>query len=465
LPSVICFRLRLKARKKLSGPVGDRALHVLYIACRVRFASGPRGICSLGNQNMKSKRVVITGIGVFCSIGKNVEEFLQSLKEGQSGIGPITLFDTSKYPCKIGAEIRDYRAERFFGKKELKRLSRADQFGLIASDEAVEASGIQSYPSEEVGVCLGAGAGGMYEAETYHREVLIKGKSRPSLLWPFIPSYTTDRVAERFEFSGPKFTITTACSSSATAIGYGADLIRSGKSKAVLCGGSEALTELTFGGFSSLKAMDPSPCKPFDRKRTGMSLGEGAGILILEDFYEAEKRGAKLLAEFLGYGIGGEAYHITAPEPTGMNEARIMKEALRESGLASTEVDYINAHGTGTPLNDKVETLSIKNAFGERAYSIPISSIKSSVGHCLGAAGAMEAIASILSIVNQFIPPTLNHQEGDEDCDLDYVPGKAREKEVNVVLSNSFAFGGNCTTLILGKMGRKADEMLIGMRK
>jgi 3-oxoacyl-[acyl-carrier-protein] synthase II len=400
---------------------------------------------------MNSKRVAITGIGVFCSTGKNAEQFLRSLKEGQSGIGPITLFDTSKYPCKIGAEIRDYRAEKFFGKKELKRLSRADQFGLIASEEAVKASGIYSYPSEEVGVCLGAGAGGMFEAETYHREVLLKGKSKPSLLLPFIPSYTTDRVAERFGFSGPKFTITTACSSSATAIGYGADLIRSGKSKAVLCGGSEALTELTFGGFSSLKAMDPSPCKPFDRKRAGMSLGEGAGILVLEDFDEATQRGVRIYAEFLGYGIGGEAYHITAPEPTGTNEARIMKEALEESGLASTEVDYINAHGTGTPLNDKVETLSIRNAFGERAYSIPISSIKSSVGHCLGAAGAIEAIASILSMVHQFIPPTLNHQEGDEDCDLDYVPGKAREKEVKVVLSNSFAFGGNCTTLILGK--------------
>jgi 3-oxoacyl-[acyl-carrier-protein] synthase II len=400
---------------------------------------------------MNSRRVVITGIGVFCSIGKKVEEFTQSLREGRTGIGPVTLFDTSKYPCKIGAEISDYRAEEFFGKKELKRLSRADQFGLIASEEAVKASGIRSYPSEEVGGCLGAGAGGMFEAETYHREILIKGKSKPSLLLPFIPSYTTDRVAERFGFSGPKFTVTTACSSSATAIGYGGDLIRSGKCKVVVCGGSESLTELTFGGFSSLKAMDPSSCKPFDRKRAGMSLGEGAGILILEDFDEAEKRGAKILAELLGYGIGGEAYHITAPEPTGTNQARIMKEALKESGLAPNDVDYINAHGTGTPLNDKVETLSIKNAFGKRAYSIPVSSIKSSVGHCLGAAGAMEAIASILSMVHRFIPPTLNHREGDEDCDLDYVPGKAREKEVKVVLSNSFAFGGNCTSLILGK--------------
>ena len=400
---------------------------------------------------MKSKRVAITGIGVFCSIGKNVEEFTLSLKEGRMGIGPITLFDTSKYPCKIGAEIRDYRPEKFFEKKELKKLSRADQFALIASEEAVKASEIHSYPSEEVGVCLGAGAGGMFEAETYHREILVKGKSKPSLIWSFIPSFTTDRVAARFGFSGPKFTVTTACSSSATAIGYGADLIRSGKSKAVLCGGSEALSELTFGGFNSLKVMDPSPCKPFDRKRAGMSLGEGAGILILEDFDDAMRRGTKILAEFLGYGIGGEAYHITAPEPSGMREARIMREAIEEGGMTISGVDYINAHGTGTPLNDKVETLSIKNVFGERAYKIPISSIKSSVGHCLGSAGVIEAVASILAIVGLFFPPTLHHQEGDEDCDLDYVPVKSRAMKVEVVLSNSFAFGGNCTTLLFKK--------------
>ncbi len=221
--------------------------------------------------------------------------------------------------------------------------------------------------------------------------------------------------------------------------------------KAVLCGGSEALSELTFGGFNSLRAMDPSPCKPFDRRRAGMSLGEGAGLLVLEDFDQAVKRGVKMYAEFLGYGIGGEAHHITAPEPTGIREARVMREAIEESGIPSTEVDYINAHGTGTPLNDKVETLSIKNVFEKRAYSIPISSIKSMVGHCLGSAGAMEAIASILSLVHQFVPPTVNHQEGDEDCDLDYVLGKSRAMDVKVVLSNSFAFGGNCTVLVFGK--------------
>jgi 3-oxoacyl-[acyl-carrier-protein] synthase II len=380
-----------------------------------------------------------------------VDEFAQSLKEGRSGIGPVTLFDTSKYPSRIGAEVRGYQPEKYFKKRELKRLSRTDQLGLIAAEEAVKDSGIDSYPPEEIGVCLGAGAGGMLEAEAYHREILLKGKSNPSLILPFIPSFTTSRIAERFGFSGPKLTITTACSSSATSIGYGADLIRKGDCKAVVCGGSDSLCELTFGGFNSLKAMDPSPCKPFDRKRAGMSLGEGAAILILEDYEEAVRRGARVYSEFLGYGIGGEAHHITAPEPNGFVEARVMKEAMEEGGISADQVDHINAHGTGTPLNDKVESIAIKKVFGKRAYAIPISSIKSMVGHCLGSAGAIEAVASVLSIVYNFVPPTLHHREGDEDCDLDYVPGKAREKEVKVVLSNSFAFGGNCTVLVFGR--------------
>jgi 3-oxoacyl-[acyl-carrier-protein] synthase II len=400
---------------------------------------------------MKTKRVVITGLGIYCSIGKSVEEFRKSLKDGCSGIGPVTLFDTSKYPSKIGAEIRDYRPEKYFKKRELKKISRTDQLGLIASGEAVKDSGIASYPPEEVGVCLGAGAGGMFEAEAYHRQILFKGKSNPSLILPFIPSFTTSRIAERFGFSGPRSTITTACSSSATSIGYGADLIRKGEVKAVVCGGSDSLCELTFGGFNSLRAMDPSPCKPFDRKRAGMSLGEGAAILILEDYEEAIKRGARVYAEFLGYGIGGEAHHITAPEPNGLVEARIMAEALREGSLTPDQVDHINAHGTGTPLNDKVETIAIKKALGKRAYGIPVSSIKSMVGHCLGSAGAIEAVASVLSIIYNFVPPTLHHREGDEDCDLDYVPGTAREMKVDMVLSNSFAFGGNCTSLVFGR--------------
>ncbi|MCX8118018.1 MAG: beta-ketoacyl-[acyl-carrier-protein] synthase family protein [Desulfobacterota bacterium] len=396
----------------------------------------------------------MTGMGVFCSIGKNVEEFYQSLKQGRSGIGPITLFDPSKYPSQIGAEIRDYRPEAYFEKKELKRLSRTDQLGLMAAEEAVRDSGVDCYPSEEIGVCLGAGAGGMFEAEAYHREVLLKGRSKPSLVLPFIPSFTTSRIAERFQFSGPRMTIATACSSSATAIGYAADLIRKGDCKAVVCGGSEALCELTFGGFNALKAMDPTPCKPFDRNRAGMSLGEGAAILVLEDGEEALRRGARVFAEFLGYGIAGEAHHITAPEPEGTVEARVMRMAMEEAGVSPAEVDHINAHGTGTPLNDRVESVAIKKAFGEKAYAIAVSSIKSMVGHCLGAAGAIEAVASVLSITNQFVPPTLHHREGDEDCDLDYVPERFREIEVNVVLSNSFAFGGNCTSLAFGRFDR-----------
>lgn len=397
------------------------------------------------------RRVVITGMGIFCSIGKNVREFGQSLKDGKTAIGPITLFDTSMYPSRVGAEIKDYRPEEYFERKELKRLSRTDQFAIISAEEAVRMSQIlSSYSSDQVGVCLGAGAGGMLEAETYHRQTLLKGSSNPFLTLPFIPSFTTTCVAKRFGLSGPRLTVTTACSSSATSIGYGADLIRNGKCKATLCGGSEALSELTFGGFNSLKAMDPNPCKPFDRRRAGMNLGEGGAILILEDFEEAKQRGVKIFAEVLGYGIGGEAYHITAPEPSGTIEAWVMKEAIRESSLSLEEVDYINAHGTGTPLNDKIETLSIKKVFGERAYSIPVSSIKSMVGHCLGSAGAIEAVASVLSLTDQFIPPTLHHHQGDEECDLDYVPGRSRQREVNVVLSNSFAFGGNCTTLVFG---------------
>lgn len=400
---------------------------------------------------MRPKRIAITGMGVFCSVGKNVKEFYKSLKEGRSGIGPITIIDTSKYPAKIGAEVRDYHPEAYFEKRELKRLSRADQMGLIAAEEAVRDSKLDGYAPEEVGICLGAGAGGMLEAELYHREILLKGKSKPSLLLPFIPSFTTSRVAERFGILGHRLTITTACSSSATSIGYGADLIRKGEVKAVVCGGSDAMSELTFGGFNSLKAMDPFPCKPFDKKRAGMSLGEGAAILILEAYDEAVRRGARIYAEFSGYGIGGEAYHITAPEPNGVIEAWVMEQALKEGGLTTDEVDYINAHGTGTPLNDKVETLAIKRVFGERAYHLPVSSIKSMVGHCLGSAGAIEAVASILSIVYNFVPSTLNHQEGDEDCDLDYVPQGSRDMEVNVVLSNSFAFGGNCTSLVFRK--------------
>jgi 3-oxoacyl-[acyl-carrier-protein] synthase II len=406
----------------------------------------------LSNQPRGKRRVVVTGLGAITAIGKNVSQFRRSLHEGRVGIGEVTLFDVSKYPSKIGAQIRDYDPLDYFDRVELRRLSRADQFALIASMEAVGDAGIQkrgkSHP--EFGVCLGAGAGGMLSAEQYHRHLLEnRGRARPSLILPFLPSYSTDAVARRFRLCGPKATITTACSSSATSIGYAADLIKRRYAEVMVCGGSDAMSELTFGGFNSLRVVDPAPCKPFDARRLGMTLGEGAAILVLEELDRARARGATIYAEFLGYSAVGEAYHMTSPEASGREQSRTMREAMRAASITADEVDYINAHGTGTPLNDKVETMAIKDALGKRAYSVPVSSVKSMVGHCLGSAGAIEAVASVISINHGFVPPTATYGERDEACDLDYVPLRSRRQRVGTVLSNSFAFGGNCTTIVL----------------
>jgi 3-oxoacyl-[acyl-carrier-protein] synthase II len=414
-------------------------------------------MAELSKRPQGTRRVVVTGLGVITAIGKNVPQFHRSLEEGRVGIEDVTLFDVSKYPSKIAAQIRDYDPSDHFDRIELRRLSRTDQFALIAAAEAIRDAGIEGNggPQGEIGVCLGAGAGGMLSAEQYHRRLLVKegGNPRPSLLLPFLPSYSTDAVSGRFSLCGPKATITTACSSSATSIGYSADLIRRGCAEAMVCGGSDAMSELTFGGFNALRVVDPTPCKPFDARRMGMTLGEGAGILVLEELNRAAARGATIYAEFLGYSTVGEAYHMTAPEASGTEQSRTMREAMKAASIAPGEVDYINAHGTGTPLNDKVETLAIKAALGEMAYSVPVSSIKSMVGHCLGSAGGIEAVASVLSIGHGFIPPTANYRQRDEACDLDYVPSRSRRQRVGTVLSNSFAFGGNCTTIVLRRYG------------
>ncbi|OGP95053.1 MAG: hypothetical protein A2Z19_04385 [Deltaproteobacteria bacterium RBG_16_54_18] len=396
-----------------------------------------------------NREVVITGVGVICATAGTVEEFLTSLREGRRGIKEVTLFDCTGYPSQMAAEIADYKPENFFSQRELRRISRADQFVLIAARQALADAGLNR-DGAHTGVCLGAGAAGMSSAEVYHRQLLAGKRPRPSLIVPFIPSYATDQLAERYRLRGPRFTITTACSSSATAIAYGAELIRDGTADIMVCGGGEALSELTFGGFCSLQVMDPLPCRPFDAHRQGLSLGEGAAVLVLEDKERASKRGIPIYGELLGYALGGEAFHITAPEETGKEEARIMREALRDAGIAAHEVDYLNAHGTGTILNDRVETLAIKEVWGAEVYQLPISSTKSMIGHCLGAAGGLEAITSLLSIGHGFIPPTAGFEQGDAVCDLDYSP-HPRTEEVTIVLSNSFAFGGNCTTLIFGK--------------
>jgi 3-oxoacyl-[acyl-carrier-protein] synthase II len=412
---------------------------------------------ALSSRRTRKRRVVITGLGILTAIGKSIPQFRSSLERGEGGIGEVTLFDVSKYPSKIAAQVRDYDPSEYFERRELRRLSRADQFALIAALEAIRDARIEvdGVGHPEIGVCLGAGAGGMVSAERYHRQLLLNEKEtpRPSLILPFPPSYSTDVVSRRYHLSGPKATITTACSSSATAIGYAADLIKRGCAEVMVCGGSDAMSELTFGGFNTLRVVDPAPCKPFDARRMGMTLGEGAGIVILEALDRALGRGANIYAEFLGYSTVGEAYHMTSPEASGTEQSRTMREAMRAAGVQPDEVDYINAHGTGTPLNDKVETLAIKAAFGKRAYSMPVSSIKSMVGHCLGSAGAVEAVSSVLSIVFAFIPPTANYRERDRECDLDYVPDGSRRQRVRTVLSNSFAFGGNCTTLVLREYG------------
>jgi 3-oxoacyl-[acyl-carrier-protein] synthase II len=398
-----------------------------------------------------NRRVVITGMGVICATGSTVAQFLDALQEGRQGIKEITLFDSSGYPSHMGGEIDGYDSLDFFDKRELRRLSRDDQFVLIAAREACADAELQNAAGngERFGVCLGVGAGGMRSAEVYHRQLLNGKRPRPSLLLPFVPSYATDRLAEYFRFQGPRSSITTACSSSATSIAYGAELIKSGEADVMVCGGGEALSELTFGGFCSLQVVDPLPCRPFDARRKGLTLGEGAAVLILEYKERAQMRGARIYGELFGYSLGGEAFHITAPEKTGKEEARIMSEALQNAGVRPSEVDYINAHGTGTILNDQVETLAIKAVWGEAAYQIPVSSTKSMIGHCLGAAGGLEAVATLLAIQHHFIPPTAGFERGDQICDLDYCP-QPKDKAVRITLSNSFAFGGNCTTLVFG---------------
>lgn len=400
-------------------------------------------------------RVVITGLGAVCAIGKNKEEYWKNLIEGKCGINKIALFDTKEHRTQTGAQVKNFHPEKYISSKKLKRMSRTDRMGIIAAQEAIGDSEIdlEKESKEKIGVLLGAGAGGMFEAEEYHRALLTKEpkKARPSLLISHPPCVTTDYIAKEFGLRGPRSTIVTACSSSATSIGYAADLVKDGKATIMITGGSDALCQLTYSGFNSMRVVDKDRCRPFDKNRTGLSLGESAGILILEELEHAKNRGAKIYCEFLGYGLSGDAYHMTTPHPKGKGAIRAIREALRDAGVKPEDVNYINAHGTATPFNDETETRAIKEVFKERAYQIPVSSTKSMVGHCLGAAGGIEAVAVSLAIRNNMIPPTTNYETNDPQCDLDYVPGKARKKEINIALSNSFAFGGNNTVLVFGK--------------
>ena len=404
---------------------------------------------------MNRRHAVVTGLGIITALGCDVASFWKNLLEGRCGIGDVTLFDASRYRSQKAAEVKNFIPASYFPQRHLRRMSRCDQLGLKAAEEAIVDSGMnwQSTDREGVGIFIGGGAGGILSAEKYRREMLQKGwrRARPSLLLPFATCALTDSLARKYHILGPRATIATACSSSATAISHALSLVRSGEIFMAVAGGSESLSEVTFGGFNALRSVDEDRCRPFDLNRKGLSLGEGAGFLIVEEAEHARRRGAKIYAEIKGYGLTADGYHMTAPDPEGKGAFRAMEAALKDGGIEPEEVDTINAHGTATPANDVAETKAIKALFKDRAAKIPVSAIKSMIGHCLGAAGAVEAVSAVLSVYEDKIPPTINYQTPDPECDLDYVPNQARSRPVSIALSNSFAFGGNNTVLAFGK--------------
>jgi 3-oxoacyl-[acyl-carrier-protein] synthase II len=406
---------------------------------------------------MRPDRVVVTGRGTVNAIAGNAPQFATALKSGACGIGPVTLFDTTGYRTHTGAQVQDFDPRLFIPATiSLKRMSRSDCMAMAATLEALTDAGLTPLSSElaaHTGVVIGGGAGGMLECEPVFARYLEGGADRlpGSPFAAFSCASSADHIATHLNLLGPKTTFMTACSSGATAIGYARDLIRQNAARVVVCGGTEPLCRITYASFNALQAVDPDCCKPFDHHRRGMSLGEGSGILILESLTHARQRGARIYGEVLGCGISCDANHMTAPHPDATGAINAMTAALADAGVSPDQVDYINAHGTATPANDLMEIRGIKAVFGTRAHRVPVSSTKSMIGHTLGAAGAIEAVACVLAIEQHFLPPTIHHETPDETCDLDVVPGASREAALQIVLSNSFAFGGNNTCLVLGK--------------
>lgn len=400
------------------------------------------------------KRVVITGLGVVSAVGNSLPEFWDSLVRGREGTKEITVFDPAAYRTKIAAEVSHLDPEAYFSKKEVRRLSRCDRFGLIAFREAWKSAHLDqdSCDKERAGVILGAGSGGILSVEKYFRDFYQgRKKSSPSLLISYSLATTTDHIAIESGLKGPRSTTATVCSSSSASMGVAYEMIQMGLADVMVTGGSDSLCEVSYSGFSSLKLVDPESCKPFDRRRQGLVIGEGAGILILEELEHALRREAPIHAEFLGYGICADAYHLTAPEPNGEGVERVIRIALAHAGIKPEDVDTINAHGTATPFNDIAETRGIKRVFGERAREIPISGIKSMIGHCLGSAGGIEAVATVMTLETGIIPPTIHYEVPDPLCDLNYTPNQSVQRDVRIALSNSFAFGGNNACLVFKK--------------
>ena len=408
-----------------------------------------------------NKRIVISGLGTLNAIANNVPDFSRGLRAGVCGIAPLDLFDTEGFRCRNGGQIRNFTARDYIPRDfSLKRMSRADQLSFAATLEALTDAGLYPLPDylpEEMGVIIGGGSGGLLEAEQYYGEFLKKeGRNfRFSQLASVYCASSADRIASNLGLGGPKATFMTACSAGATAIGYARDLILNGQAAIMLAGGVEPMCRITYAAFNALKSVDPDVCRPFDKNRAGLSLGEAAAIMVLEPLDAAINRGARIYGEILGYGVTCDSFHMTAPDEKASGAVRSMQAALKDSGLSIEDIDYINAHGTATPVNDIMETKAIKEVFGKRAYSIPVSSTKSMHAHTLGASGALEGIVSVLALQHGFIPPTINYQDRDPDCDLDYVTAGSRKANLRTVLSNSFAFGGNNTTVIFGKYSER----------
>ena len=409
---------------------------------------------------MEKRRVVVTGLGTVNPVGNTVEESWKGIREGKIGIGEITAFDSSAFSVHLAGEVKDFHPETVFDKRELKHMARFTQFAMIAAEEAMLDSGISgTLPPEEMGVIVSSGIGGLKTIEEEHTKGEKRGFERvsPFFIPMSISNMAAGEIAIRHKLKGICICPVTACAGGSNAVGDAFHRIRDGYETAMLCGGTEAaISELGIGGFATMKALSPATevsraSIPFDKERSGFVMGEGSGILILEEREHALKRGAKIYAEIVGYGANCDAYHITSPAPGGEGAAACMGLALKDAGITASEIDYINAHGTSTHLNDLGETAAVKTVFKDRAYSVPISSTKSMTGHLLGAAGAVEAIFSVLALRDGFIPGTMNYQVKDEELALDYVPNKGREKELRYTMSNSLGFGGHNACLVFKK--------------
>lgn len=406
------------------------------------------------------RRVVITGVGLVSPVGVGTEQCWSAMLAGRNGISHITAFDASDFACRIAGEIRDFHPEDFIEKKEIKKMGRFIHFAIAATEFAMSMARLKVAPeeSERVGVYIGSGIGGFEVIEREHRNLLERGPGRISPF--FIPSaivnLASGYVSIRTGAKGPNSATATACTTGAHAIGDSFRIIQRGDADVMICGGSEApVCPMGIGGFAAMRALstrndEPERAsRPFDKMRDGFVVGEGAGILILEELERAKRRGAPIIAEVVGYGMTGDAYHITAPCEDGDGAYRVMRAALADAGIEPSQVDYINAHGTSTELNDKIETLAIKRCFGDHAYKLAVSSTKSMVGHLLGGAGGLELGVTALAIRDQIAPPTINYEHPDPDCDLDYVPNQARPMRIEYALSNSFGFGGTNGSVLL----------------